>query len=246
MKLRRSEVAPGVHRLYTRYTNWYMIKQGGRLTVLDAGLPADWRYFTAMLARLAHSPADVDAVLITHHHPDHAGNAERLRSRGARVFAHPADASSLRGEEQIDRRAMLPYLRHPWYARYMVHLLASRVTRTPAVAELHELADGEVLDVPGSPRVIHAPGHTAGECALYLEERGVLFAGDALCSLNPMTRSRGPQLMPRAFNVSSATCLDSLTKLAGLEAEVLAVGHGEPWRQGVGAAVERVRATGPT
>jgi hypothetical protein len=52
--------------------------------------------------------------------------------------------------------------------------------------------------------------------------------------------------MPRAFNVSSAKCLDSLTKLEGVSAEVVAVGHGEPWREGVAAAVERVRATGPT
>ena len=67
-----------------------------------------------------------------------------------------------------------------------------------------------------------------------------------LCTLHPLTGARGPQLMPRAFNLSSAKCLDSLTKLAGIEVEVVAVGHGEPWREGVAAAVERVRATGPT
>jgi hypothetical protein len=52
--------------------------------------------------------------------------------------------------------------------------------------------------------------------------------------------------MPRAFNQSSAQCLDSLTKVEGIDAEVVAVGHGEPWREGVAAAVERVRARGPT
>ena len=37
MPLRLSQLAPGVHRLHTRYTNWYLLEEGGRLTVLDAG-----------------------------------------------------------------------------------------------------------------------------------------------------------------------------------------------------------------
>ena len=72
------------------------------------------------------------------------------------------------------------FLWHPWYAIYMLHLLANGVTRVPAVAQLDEITDGEVLDVPGSPRVVHAPGHTAGSCALFLEDRSLLFSGDAL------------------------------------------------------------------
>jgi glyoxylase-like metal-dependent hydrolase (beta-lactamase superfamily II) len=54
--------------------------------------------------------ADIDAVLITHHHPDHAGNAERLRSSGARVISHPADAPYLRG----DADTVLPGHGEPW------------------------------------------------------------------------------------------------------------------------------------
>jgi glyoxylase-like metal-dependent hydrolase (beta-lactamase superfamily II) len=90
------------------------------------------------------------------------------------------------------------------------------------------------------------PGHTAGHCAFHLERQGVLVAGDALCTLNPATGARGPQLMPRSLNLSSAKCLDSLTKIQDVEAAVVVFGHGEPWREGVAAAVERARAVGPT
>ena len=71
------------------------------LTVLDAGLPGHWRGFSLALSRLGYTPADIDAVLITHHHPDHRGNAERLRSSGARVLAHAADAPYVRGERRL-------------------------------------------------------------------------------------------------------------------------------------------------
>jgi glyoxylase-like metal-dependent hydrolase (beta-lactamase superfamily II) len=195
MPLRLTEVAPNIHRLGTRYENWYLLESGGRLTVLDAGLPGHWKDFSSALAWLGYTPADVDAVLITHHHPDHAGNAEPLRSNGARVLAHSADAPHLRGERHVSRWSVVPYLRHPWYVIYMLHLLRNGVTRTPAVAQLDELADGEVLDVPGSPRVVHAPGHTAGSCALFLEDLSLLFSGDALVTLD-MTRGRtGPQII---------------------------------------------------
>src|SRR5918992_5743494 len=145
--LRLTQVSPGVHRLATRYTNWYLLEAGGRLTVLDAGLPGDWPEFSSALSRLGHTPADVDAVLITHHHPDHAGNAERLRSNGARVLSHPADAPYLRGEKRLSRLVVVPFLWHPWYAAYMLHLLGRGVTRTLAVAQLDEIGDGEVLEV---------------------------------------------------------------------------------------------------
>ena len=46
MSLRHTEIAAGVHRLATRYANWYLLESGGRLTVLDAGLPGDWRSFS--------------------------------------------------------------------------------------------------------------------------------------------------------------------------------------------------------
>jgi glyoxylase-like metal-dependent hydrolase (beta-lactamase superfamily II) len=241
--LRLTQVATGVHRLATRYTNWYVLENGGRLTVLDAGLPGDWPDFSTALARIGHGLTDIDTVLITHHHPDHAGNAERLRSFGARVRAHPADAPYLRGERRMRRRGVVRYLWHRWYRVYMLHLLRNGVTRVPAIAELDELHDGEVVDAPGSPRVLHVPGHTAGSCALFLEERSLLFSGDALVTLD-MTRGRtGPQIIRGPFAEDADMALESLDQLAATKAETVLPGHGEPWPHGVTTAVELARGT---
>jgi glyoxylase-like metal-dependent hydrolase (beta-lactamase superfamily II) len=219
--LRLTEVAPNVHRLATTYWNW--------------------PEFVAALTKLGHSPADVDAVLVTHHHPDHAGNAERLRSGGARVLAHPADAPYLRGEKRMSNLGVVKYLWHPWFVFYMLRQLAKGVTRTPAIAKLDELRDGEVLDVPGRPRVIHAPGHTAGSCALFLEERSLLFTGDALVTLD-MTRGRtGPQIIRGAWTEDADLALESLDQLAATKAGTVLPGHGELWTEGVESAVKQAR-----
>ena len=241
MPLRLTQVSEGVHRLAARYENWYLLEAGGRLTVLDAGLPGNWGEFSSALSQLGHQLSDIDAVLITHHHPDHAGNAERMRSSGARVLSHPADAPYLRGERRLRSRGVVRFLWHPWYAIYMLHLLANRVTRVPAIAQLDEITDGEVLDVPGSPRVVHAPGHTAGSCALFLEDRSFLFSGDALVTLD-MTRGRtGPQIIRGPVTEDPDLAVQSLEVLAATNAATVLPGHGEPWPYGVKSAVDIAR-----
>jgi glyoxylase-like metal-dependent hydrolase (beta-lactamase superfamily II) len=241
-----SQISESVYRLESVHTNWYLIEQGGRLTVLDAGLPRDWHDFCSALTRLGHTPADVDAVLITHHHRDHAGNAERLRSSRARIFAHPADAPYLRGEKHQSNRGLARFLWRPWYAFYIGSYVAKGITRTAAVAELDNLADGEVLDVPGSPRVVHVPGHTAGSCALLLENRSLLFSGDALVTFDVVRGPRGrpgPQVVRGPHTENADLAVESLDVLAATNANTVLPGHGEPWRDGVKRAVDIARQT---
>lgn len=244
MSLRVDRVGPSVHRLSSLYTNWYVLEAGGRLTVLDAGWSGDWRAFLSALSRLGHSPSDVDAVLITHHHRDHAGNAERLREEGARVLAHRADTPYLRGDQHLSDRGVARYLRCPWYARFILGAVVKGVTRTPHVAQLDELADGEIVDVPGSPRVIHAPGHTPGSCALFLEDQSLLFTGDALVTLDVARGPRGrqgPQVARGPHTADADLAVQSLEALVGTDARTVLPGHGEPWTDGIDSAVEIAR-----
>jgi glyoxylase-like metal-dependent hydrolase (beta-lactamase superfamily II) len=244
-----TEIASGVWRLGTELVNWYLVEEGGRLTVVDAGAPKYRPQLDAALARLGRGLGDVAAIVLTHAHSDHTGFAEQLRGEsGVPVYVHPDDESlAATGKLSYKREAsFLPYLRYGHAWRLIIHLAGAGAMKPRPIRELRTYSDGETLEVPGRPRVIHTPGHSPGHCSLFFESAGALIAGDAICTLNPFTGARGPQLMPRAFNQSSAQCLDSLTKLEGIEAEVVAVGHGEPWREGVAAAVERTRATGPT
>lgn len=237
MSLRRTEPVPGVYRFSSVYTNWYVLEDGGRLTVIDGGLPGDWGPFCSALRHLGYDLDDIEAVVVTHHHPDHVGNAECLRAAGGRVLAHPIDHPYIRGENHLSRGGHLRFLWHPWYMAYMARLLAKRIMRVAPVEHIEEMHDGQILDVPGSPRVVYAPGNTAGHCALFVESRSLLFSGDALVTIDCTRGRTGPQIIKGPVTEDVRLAANSLDALAATDAEAVLPGHGEPWLDGVAEAV---------
>jgi glyoxylase-like metal-dependent hydrolase (beta-lactamase superfamily II) len=240
-----AQVADRFWRLGSELVNFYAIEEDSRLTVVDAGVPGFAGTLEADLAALGYGLGDVDAVVLTHADSDHTGVVPELQAAGARVLVHRDAEAMLRdpGPKSGDARPtrLLPQLWRPTLWRLLIHFVRGGAMKPPHVDGAEIYGDGEVLDVPGRPRVIPTPGHSPGHCALFLEERGVLFAGDALCTLNPMTFRPGPQLMPSGFNTSDAEAEASLQAVADTGAETVLVGHGEPWTGGAAAAVERAR-----
>jgi glyoxylase-like metal-dependent hydrolase (beta-lactamase superfamily II) len=242
------QVQEDIHRLTGGIVNFYLIEEGGKLVLVDAGAPGDWDLLVKTLASLGRGLGDLDAVLLTHAHADHIGVAERARtSAQATVWVHQADAALAKGEKpgRNDGRATSYLLRGAFY-RTLFSLARRGATRIVPVKEVSTFADGETLDLPGRPRVVHAPGHTPGSAALLLERQRVLLTGDALATWNPLTGRPGPQVMPSGLNRDTPQAIRSLDVLDGLPAEVLLPGHGEPWSGGTAEAVRQARAAGPS
>lgn len=240
-------VAEGVVRLGTELVNWYLVEDGGRVTIVDAGAPAYRPQLDRGLELLGRSAGDVAALVLTHGHSDHIGFAEPVRAElGVPVYVHRDDEALTTTGKAFGKRegSLLPYLRHAHAWKLLAHLVSSGFPKKVHSVTTYE--DGDELDVPGRPRVVHTPGHTAGHCALFFESKGVLVVGDELCTRNPLTGARGPQPMPSAFNLSTGTILDSLAKLEQIDAAVLVFGHGEPWTHGAAEAVRLARAVGRT
>jgi glyoxylase-like metal-dependent hydrolase (beta-lactamase superfamily II) len=240
------EVAPGVYRLGTHIVNWYVVEDGDALTAVDAGLPGFGDTLEADMGAHGLEPAKVEAVVLTHSDGDHTGVAPRFQQAGARVLIHSDDVGTLAkpGPKSGDA-APAKLVRHLWRPalwRFFGHMARRGGAHPRGVEADDTFADGDVLDVPGRPRVLHTPGHTAGHCALLFGDRGVLFVGDSICTWNPLTGSRTPQVMPHAFNQDNRACVSSLEAIAGVDAGVLLPGHGDPWHGSPAKAAERARA----
>ena len=232
-------LAPGLHYIGSDVVNSYLVEDAGRLTIIDAGLSGHWRELEQELKQLGYSLDDVRGIVLTHGDTDHIGFAERLRERnGIVVHVHELDAARARGEVKKPNAGWGPVKVRPlvgflWYSARHGGL------RIRPVREVTTFADGEVLDLPGSPRIIHLPGHTPGSVAVHVPAVDALFVGDAMTTGNVLTGEQGPR--PAPFTLDPEGALASLAKLEAVQASWVLPGHGAPWRGGVAEAVRLIR-----
>jgi len=240
--------AEGIHRIEEASTNWYVVDDQGRLTVVDTGFPRSWTTLQEALAELGRSRGDIDAVVLTHAHFDHMGFAERARSElGVPVWAHEKEVPVTQHPWRYDHeRSRIPYFRHPGFVKIFMAMGAKGALWVKGAKDVRTYTDGEQLDVPGRPHVVFTPGHTHRHCSLYFPDRGAVTVGDALVTVNPYTGGKGPQIVAGAATADSAEALTSLDALAALDAGSWLVGHGDPWTEDVRLAVDRARAAGPS
>jgi glyoxylase-like metal-dependent hydrolase (beta-lactamase superfamily II) len=242
VRKRPPEIAQGVYRLGTRWVNFYLVAEQAEFTLIDAGYPGYWKYLTAAIAGLGARPEAIRAVIVTHHHADHAGTAERLRSTaGSRVLVGEGDAWIVAGK--YPSHASPGFYRQsslrPSGIRFLAHSALAGGAKYRPVSSVEPLTKDETLDLPGRPRVIHTPGHTAGHYSVALLERGVLLSGDALATFDYVTGKHGLGL--HRLNDDREIALGSLDRLDAVDAQVVLPAHGEPWTGGTSRALEIAR-----
>jgi glyoxylase-like metal-dependent hydrolase (beta-lactamase superfamily II) len=108
----------------------------------------------------------------------------------------------------------------------------------PSCRVTKALEDGETVEELGGLQVIHTPGHTPGSICLYQPGRRILFCGDFLFNVHPLTGRGGLRFSIPQFSVDAEQARESVQRLLELPIEMLCFGHREPILEGAG---ERIR-----
>ncbi|MCH6472287.1 MBL fold metallo-hydrolase [Sinomonas terrae] len=233
-------VADGVHLITHAFVNCYVIEDDGGVTLVDAGLPSMWPMLAELLESVNRTPDEIRALVLTHGHFDHVGFALRAhREWGTPVLVHREDARLAAHPYRYrpQRNRFLYPFTHPGSLPKLGRMAAAGALAVRGISDTRPLGPGGALPVPGSPTVIHTPGHTDGHCILHLPERDALLTGDALVTLDPYTGHSGAQIVASAATKSTSQALASLDAIATTGARVLLPGHGDPWTRGAERAV---------
>ena len=173
--------------------NAYLLDYPEEVTLIDTGIatPEIDEQLRERLAEYDREFDDIDTIVLTHWHPDHAGLAGAIqREGGATVYVHEADAPLVRREEDAleAMRALQVERFDEWgmpdekRAALMDRLDGSdEIAGEPTTVET--VADGdriEVGDVELSVR--HAPGHAAGLCCFEFDAGDSEVPGSSISS----------------------------------------------------------------
>jgi glyoxylase-like metal-dependent hydrolase (beta-lactamase superfamily II) len=188
----------GIHTIDTAFGRAefdaaYLIVEAGHGAFIDAGTNHSLPRFLDALTRAGLTPDDVDWVILTHVHLDHAGgtgllmehlpNAQLLvHPRGARHMIDPskliAGATAVYGAEEIERSygQLKPVPEH-------------RVV---------EAEDGYIADLAGRPLLcIDTPGHARHHNAIWDARSEAFFTGDVFgLSYREFDGPKGPFILP--------------------------------------------------
>lgn len=233
------KIADGLYRLGTDIVNSYLVVTADGVTIIDAGLPRYWKLLNNELAQLGLTVDDVRALVLTHGDTDHIGFAAQLSNeKGIPAYIHAADADRAKLEVKKPTTGWGPMKIGPM-AGFLWYSSRNGGLRIKAAGELSPVEDGTVLDVPGSPRIIHVPGHTPGSVAVHVPVVDALFLGDTMTTRNVLTGVEGPK--PAPFTLEPKQAVDSLAKIENVDATWVLPGHGPAWDGGVPEAVRQIR-----
>jgi len=105
---------------------------------------------------------EITAIVNTHGHIDHVGQVGKVKEAfGVPFYLHPEDVYLIKDEI--------------WEG------FGGYIGAVPCPEPDHPLEEGMEIEVGSlKMKVLHTPGHTPGLCCFYIEEEGVLIAGDLL------------------------------------------------------------------
>ena len=235
-------ICPGLYRVRVplphnplKALNSYIILGEKTTTVIDVGFnhPDCERALDDALTALGRTWDSVEVVL-THSHPDHTGNLDRICREGMRVFAKLHSFQEVENLQAMEERVFGPLLLKAATPQQSGLSFEKGRPRLHVSAELLPLqskpyitylSEGDVFRAGDFEfRVIETPGHDPWHICLYEPNRKLMIIGDhVLERITPSVSSWFP-----AYNALEEF-LASLGKMYSFDVDLVLPAHGTPF-----------------
>lgn len=176
----------------------HLIVEQGRAAFVDVGTNYSVPGLLAALAAEGLTPADVDYVILTHVHLDHAGGAGMLMRElpNAQLIVHPRGARHMIDPTQLIAGATAVYGPEEVQRSYgeLIAVPEERVIQA---------GDGFVIDLAGRLLLcLDTPGHARHHICIFDERSRSFFSGDTFgLSYREFDTERGAFIIPTSTPV---------------------------------------------
>ena len=212
--------------------NSYVILGDNETTVIDVGYdnPACEEALTNALHALGRDWDSVQ-IILTHSHPDHTGNLNRVYREGMHVYANFHSFEEVQYLQDLEDNVSHPLLRKIASEEDLRLLNEERVALTAerlpieCHAHLQYLREGDKIECGEfSFTVIETPGHNPWHICLYDETEKLMIMGDHILERSTPAVSS----WFTSYN-ALATYHASLKKIQKYDIDIVLAGHGTPY-----------------
>lgn len=201
----------------------HLIVRGGRAAFVDTGSPASVSLLLDALSRCGLGRHQVDYVMVTHVHLDHAGGAGALLQAlpNAKLVVHPLGVRHMLDPTRLVESTRAVY--GELYERLYGEVIAAESHRTIETEDSMSLALGNSrIDI------VHTPGHAHHHYCVHDVATQAIFTGDTFgISLREFDTGNGAFVFPSTTPTQFDPVLlhDSIDRLLSLDPEAAYLTH---------------------
>ena len=208
-----------IHTIKGYINNLFIAEYDHALLLMDGASPADLPVIEKFcLDTLKRPVSDIKLAVVSHMHPDHSGAAPILRRKyGTKIAAF----------KDIDK-----WYRGPsGWLQHILDCLMAQLVATKQGTSIHKvfsqritkpdflMDSGDVLPDFPEWHVIHTPGHTTHDIALFHSQKKILYCGDSIIEV----KNRFYLPLPVIFRNKMK---QSYKSMASLGATTILIPHG--------------------
>ncbi|NBV49664.1 MBL fold metallo-hydrolase [bacterium] len=180
------------HYQFPQFAAAFLKTKSGKSVLIENNTSHAIPFLLDALIKSGGAPDQVDFLIVTHAHLDHAGATGQLMQlfKNAQLIAHPKAARTLINPERLVESA------ERVYGQSQFEQLYGQIAPVPAERTI-AVQDGDAIQWQGETfQFFFTEGHASHHCCVAIPESGEVFTGDAFGLCYPSISGKAPFHFP--------------------------------------------------
>lgn len=158
------------------FFNAYLIFNGDKYLLIDTGRKYAWKRLKHNLKKIGVNGSNLDALILTHTHFDHAENAARIKAAfGSKIIVHESEAPYLESGDSPLPAGTVFFTK--WLMKICSRKAQPMFRYMPVKADISVNNRFDLKPFGFNAYCLHTPGHTKGSLSIIVDDE-IAFTGD--------------------------------------------------------------------